>query len=582
MPIQRSGPTPAFWEYVVTNAAVPATGPPDQGVLTASHAGLQWIDIPSYQRGISWTLTELLEFLGSQSILLGNVILGQFHRMGGQFPHLPGGVNEYNVLVDGLQRFAIGTMLLAVLHDDVLAATPNRTGDATHFAPLAQLVGARAAVYQHNDVELRNHPRKAIAEQYAALRSDWETYVGEQFSGGAGQELADAVMGALMQKQVAVDTYFNFPSAVALMNTFLGLNTVRVDLGPVDLLRSYLVEKATSSGWPAHRVEEVENDFTEVFTRDERPDSELLPFVSVVLEYVRDNAEAPTIFPSWHSGLTASEVDDFLDFVQAFKNLTTDPYLNELRAVGSIPFGIVLAYYYRQKLYTHQDPSILTNGTAEHGELHALLRACYRTYFDGRIGRTRRYANGCLVGEYADLSAAGDAMSNEFLSTSLSSQVDRGWLVAALNRTDRKRAPRAFNAMLLPPPQPGGATFEPLEFGRRSTMHHVDHLLPESMLNANSPGEAEAHTLRNLAPLPTNQNREAKATSCSSKLAPTGIYDNYVQANLNPHPYSAWLVAAQGAHGAHLDVQDLLEPNQTPDIGTERINHIADKLEEVL
>lgn len=582
MSIQRSGPTPAYWEYVVNHALVPAVAAPSSAVLATGYAGLEWLEIPSYQRGISWTLAELEEFLGSHSILLGNVILGQFPRAPGRFAYLPSEISQYNVLVDGLQRFAVGTMLLAVLHDEVLAASPNRPGDAAHFTPLAQLVGARAAIYQHNDAELKQHPRKAIADQYAQLRSDWCAYVDEQLDSGKGHDLAQAVMSALMQKQVAVDIYFNFPGALELMNTFLGLNTVRVDLGPVDLLRSYIVEKATSSGWHAHQVEEMENSFTEVFTQDERPNSELLPFVSVVLQYVRNNTKVATVFPSWHSGLTESELDTFLEFVQDFKDLSSDPYLNELRAIGSIPFGIVLAYYYRQKLNSGEDPAIFSGGTAEHPELHMLLRACYRAYFDGRIGRTRHYVDQCLAGKYLDLSAAADAMSNEFLSISLSTQVDRGWLLAALNRTDKKRAPRAFNAMLLPPQQPSGGPFAPLKFGRRSQYHHVDHLLPESMVHTNQPGEAEAQALRNLAPLPTNQNRVAKATSCSSKLAANGIYDNYLQTTPNPHPYSAWVVAAQGGYGSSLDKQELLEPNQSPDIGTERIEHIADVLDGLL
>lgn len=582
MPVHRSGPTPAYWEYIVSNALVPYTGTPNQAVLQTGYAGMQWIEIPSYQRGISWTIAEVQEFLRSGSILLGNVILGQFARAAGAFPQLPTDIGQYNILVDGLQRFAIGTMMLSVLHPRVLAANPQRPGDATHFTPLANLVGARAAVYQHNDAELLGHPRRAIAEQYRSLRDDWEAYVDEQMDNGQGGGLAASVINSLLNKQVAVDIYFNFPGAVELMNTFLGLNTVRVDLGPVDLLRSYIVEKATSSNWPAHEVEDMENDFTGVFTRDERPDSELLPFVNVILQYVAQGATAATVFPSWPGGLDHNEVDEFLDFVLALKNLATDPYLEEIRRTGTIPFAIVMAYYYRRKLDGHGLPSVLAGGTAEHPDLHALLLACYRTHLDGRIGRTRDFADHCLTGTYATLTAVADAMSSMFLSMPISAQVDRGWLVAALNRTDKKRAPRVFNAMVLPSKTQIGGPFAPLIFGRRSTNFHTDHLLPESMITANAPGEAEAHTLRNLAPLPTNQNRVAKATSCSSKLGASGIYPNYIANTTPPHPFCLWLVANQASHGAALDVQQNLEPNQTPAIGTERIEHIADVLELVL
>jgi hypothetical protein len=581
MSIHRSGPVPPYWEYVAKSALVPDNAPPDQAVLQAGYAGLTWIEIPSYQRGISWSLTQLLEFLDTSSALLGNVILGQFPRAAGMFGQLPTNINEYVVLVDGLQRFAVGTMLLAGLHPEVLAATPNRQGDATHFAPLAQIVGAHAAVYLHNDEQLRQHKRRAIADQYTALRDEWTAHVVKELDAGNGADLATQVMDALLRRQVAIDIYFNFPGAVELMNTFLGLNTVRVDLGPVDLLRSYIVERATSSGWPPLQVESMENTFTEIFTRDEKPDSELLPFVNVLVEHVRDPAKAATVFPSWPGGLASNEVDDFLDYVQACKN-SADPYVSEIRRVGSIPFGMVLAHYYRRKLDGNGDPSFFSGGTIEHSSLHALLRACYRTLFDGRVGRTRRYVNTTLDGTLATLDAAADAMSVEFLGFGLGQQVDSGWLSAALNRIDKKRAPRVFNAMLLPPPQPSGGTFAPLPFGRKSTETHVDHLLPESMIQANASGQPEALTLRNLAPLPANQNRVAKATSCSSKLGTGGIYDVYVQTAQNHHPYAAWLVSNQAQHGAQLDLQLYLEPNQSPAVGADRIDHITAALRALL
>ena len=82
----------------------------------------------------------------------------------------------------------------------------------------------------------------------------------------------------------------------------------------------------------------------------------------------------------------------------------------------------------------------------------------------------------------------------------------------------------------------------------------------------------------NFAPLPSNQNRVARATSCSSKLSKGGIYDNYVSVSENPHYYCQWLLKNQGAYGSDLDRQELLEPNVDPDIGMERLEWIAGNL----
>jgi hypothetical protein len=157
---------------------------------------------------------------------------------------------------------------------------------------------------------------------------------------------------------------------------------------------------------------------------------------------------------------------------------------------------------------------------------------------------------------------------------------------------DLSKAKRMFNALLLPvlpqasgqsPPRVKaafGGSFSPLKFGRAAQDFHVDHLIPESLLKRGA-GDAEGRTLRNFAPLPSNQNRAAKATSCSTKLGSGGVYDNYVNgAGAQIHPFNVWLVqqhALQHPPG-ELDDQAKLEPNQAPDIGTERIDWVSQQL----
>ena len=94
----------------------------------------------------------------------------------------------------------------------------------------------------------------------------------------------------------------------------------------------------------------------------------------------------------------------------------------------------------------------------------------------------------------------------------------------------------------------------------------------------NSPGYNEMETIRNFAPLQTNQNRIAKATSCSSKLEAGGLYARELERE-SYHPYCVWLVEQHAPqYGASLDAQQYLEPNQDPAIGDERVEFIADYL----
>jgi len=372
------------------------------------------------------------------------------------------------------------------------------------------------------------------------------------------------------------------------MYTFLGLNTIRVDLGPVDLLRSMLVQQATSANWRAEEIESMENDFTEIFTNDEKPDAELLPFIAVILEAVNNPNLAERVFPSWNSPLSISEVDNFLDFVREFKGCqNSNGYFDEIRRCGAIPFASLIVYYYCQYIHNQvPKPSFLAGGSNENHELHKFLVANYRVLLDGRIGRTRVYTERLLAGNVQSIETAAEQMSIQFIRRDLSTQVDRGWLIAALNRIDKAKARTIFNAMLLSPWSSGwGAnSFNPLDYGTRSQQYNIDHLIPESMKIPNAPGAQEINTIRNFAPLRSNQNRIARATNCSSKLGANGLYEmeihNHVM-GIEPHYYWAWLVHVHAPPlGHNLDVQISLESNQTPDVGDQRISYIADNLME--
>ncbi|MED4461845.1 DUF262 domain-containing protein [Metabacillus fastidiosus] len=591
MPVHRSGPVPPFFEYITGYALLPTTVAPNQAITGLLTGQFQWVEIPRYQRGISWEVEEVEEFLNSSSVLLGNVILASFSRNTNQFQLLPQSFNTYCILVDGLQRFTVGTILLSVLHDLVLTPTnPRFPTEAVYFNSLSARVAPLAPIYLHNDYEFRNHPRTAISSQYIRLREDIETYVLGQIQSSNVTTFAGNLVNTFLSRQIAVDIYFNFRNSLEIMSTFLGINTVRVDLGPVDLLRAFIIEQGTSAGWSALDIDDVENEFTEIFTTNEKPDRNLLPFVSTVLKALGEG-NGSRVFPSWGTNLSKDEVDNFLQFVLGFKNQidanngNSNSYLREIKECGSIPLAILMSYYYIRIIHHGQsNPSFLNGGSQENAELQRFLIACYRGILDGRITRTRVYAENIINGtQTASLSDIANSLSHYFVSLSIDQQLDDQWLRTVLNKVDIKKAKRVFNALLLPPKAAGYGVppFVPFKYGRSARDFHVDHLIPDRLLVRNTPGASEGQTIRNFAPLPANLNTVAKATSCSAKLAPQGIYYNYINSSIHPvHPYAQWLVQHHSVTipSTDLDRQELLETNRTPDVGTDRINELVIQL----
>jgi hypothetical protein len=583
MPIQRHGPTPTFLEFILNHPLVPTDAQPsaDFSCLLSSEA--HWTHIPTYQRGVEWNVEMIEEMLESASVLLGTCILGCFPVSAGQFVHLPALEKEYAVLVDGLQRLSVGTCLLALLHERVLCASPTRANDAPLFRRLAVRSQAFSEIYLHNDRQLANHPRQAVRDAYRALRDLAEQYVRNKFDDATEvAKFAGNIVRLFMDRQVAVDLYVNFSSATDLANTFIGINTVRIDLGPVDLLRSYIVEQAFRARWSASAIEDTENRFTDLFTEAEQPIRELEPFVAVVLNELTERGRNPAnVFPSWASGLLQTEVDDFLDCLDRVYRATDlgNGFLKEIRAVGAIPLAGLLAFYYRGYLQTHNLPSFVSGGSSECPALHRFLCGNLRALLAGKIGRTRDDAASLLTGQHTTLEAAADAIATRYTGRPVTAALDSDWLVSALRAADKGRAPRVFNAVRLPDKALGwGAAFVPDVYGSSSQQYHVDHLIPKSVIQSTQPGARECEMLVNFAPLPSTHNRVAKATPCSAKLAPNALYDNYVRATPTAHPYCQWLVTTQGTLASDLDRQELLEWNQAQRIPDERVEWLAERL----
>lgn len=583
MAIQRSGPTPNFYEYICNYLLIPYSGPPSPQVqmLVAPGQQLNWIDVPRFQRGISWDVENVKELLQSTSILLGNAILSQFNRNSGQFGHLPADQQVYLVLIDGLQRFAVGTALLSALHDHVLSPTPNRPGDAHHFSALAARVVSFAAIYQHNNAELLSHPRQAIRDQYAVLRKEIADYIAEELEAGRGMQLSRSIVPTFVSRQLALDIYFNF-QRTELLNTFIGINTIRVDLGPVDLLRAHILEKATAANWSESDIEAIENDFTDKLTDDQKPKQYLLPFINAVLKAI-DQGRGARLFPSWDATFSKADIDNFLEFVDKYEASWSNGYLREIIECGKLPASTVLAYYYIDYLHgSRVHPDFFSSGSACDRDLHAYLILCYRLVIQGSIGRTSDYLENIIIGGInGALRDIADAISVAYVGIGISLQLDPQWLETHLNRIDKKKSCRIFNALLLPDKANLGASFSPIRFGKSSLDFHIDHLIPSSLLDLKNAGGLDGETLRNFAPLPTNQNRVAKATACASKLGIGGIYSLYINGHTHRvHPYAEWLVKqhATTIPLGKLDDQACLEKNSLPDVGSQRIAKVRDDL----
>lgn len=577
--------------YVTERALIPRANAVTPQFQQLTQHSFEWIDIPSYQRGLVWDDQLFEELLDSTSVFIGNAILGSFSipQNSPDFADLPPSVTSYEILIDGLQRFSIGTALLTLLYPQVLSDHPLRPGDAAHFTALASMAKAKAPIFQHNDVELENHRRVLVRDSYPAFKQTLGAWINKELTRqGGAVSLANKLSHLFLVRQIAPDTYFGFSSPAAASNTFIGLNTIRAPLDIVDWLRSIIIDRGADTNnqgyiggsWPPADVERVDNRFTEVFTSQAgQPETELRPFAAITKEALDNPNSVTQVFSNWNNLLQPSDVEGFLDFVEEMFEHDSNLYFRELRACGAIPFAACIAYYYRLLTQTGNRPSFLTNGNNEDAELLEFLRANYRVLFDSQIGRTRSFAEKLLVDPAYTLSQAADDISMQFLGVPLGNPVNRDWLVAALKQSDKKRAPRIFNACLLPTHGAPAGGFTPQLYGKKTSNYQIDHLIPESALQSNRPGEPEGHLLGNFAPIRRSTNNKQTNVRCSVKLAAGGSFESEINNDpVHHHPFIDWLVQHQRAQQSFLDRQDLLQPNSTPPIGEERISWIADRL----
>ncbi|QYF91076.1 DUF262 domain-containing protein [Arthrobacter sp. PAMC25284] len=589
MPLSRNTAEPSFGDWIAETVLLPtaAGGGWPQGMsLVREHPTM----IPNYQRGISWGPEEVDDLVYSTSPVIGTVVLGKFRAtptayVSASVVGAAGG--DYEELADGLQRLSTGVCLLQGIQRKVLESGAPFSNARASFQQIAARYSGLMPIILHNHHQLLNHPRKAIKDQYKIFADSMDTWLDKQLQPTQLSTFADSFMKLMLVRPIALDRWDGFGSGLELMHTFLGLNTIRVDLGPVDLLRAHMVVKATEASWTPSEIEAFENDFTDIFTHKGSNDSDLLPFVNSVLKCLTGaSAAAPTdVFPTWgpQQLSKAKDVDPFLEFVLGFKN-SSDPYLDQVRSIGAIPFGIVMASHLRSFRSSGVLPTFLTPAGAsaqDRAELHAVLCASLRSMFARKIGYQSPIIVDCLRGSMASLLAAANRLSLDATGVDVSTLVGIGWLRTSLEGVDKRAARTVFNAMLLPVRQggqaPAGGSFVPLKFGRGASSWAVDHVLPEASLKDSLPGYAEGRRLRNLAPLPGAQNSSAKHAVPTVKLQAN--VDTYYGNASSTHPYCAWLKNdASRRLASDLDSQAGLQPNSGSKLGDARIEHIANEL----
>lgn len=582
MKIERTGDCPIYLNFITRQALIPRSRELSLEFDQLTRYSCHWIDVPSIQRGIVWSEDLLEELLASSSVFLGNAILGSFpvDRSNQVFANIPATAGKYEVLIDGLQRFSIGTAILSILLPLVLTQTPERGDDAGHFLPLKLQAAHLGPVFLHNDHELSNHQRRAVADSYNTFRNMLKTWIIERFERGESRDLADKIIRLFLQRQIAPDIYHGFSSVYEIASTFIGLNTIRAQLNVVDWLRSVIIDQGGQSGWAPELIESLENRFSETFNREngDGPKAELIPLASILKEILTEGSDEQRkrVFPSWGSTFLVSDVEKLLEFINQVWEHDENAYAREIRLCGAIPFAALILYFYRRLLSEGYEASFLKGGDLDDSSLLDLLRCYYRVVFEGSVARTREYAKNLILLDET-LQNFANRLSKNFVNKLASESVDRDWLVAMLKAADNKRARQIFNACLLPEHGTSSA-FNPHRYGASAKNYQIDHMIPASVLELHQPGGIEGNLLMNFAPIRKTTNVRQQNIQCSFKLAEGGVYQmeciNYPDA----HPYLRWLVETQGNEGNRLDLQELLQTAALNNLAAPRIEWIANRL----
>ena len=597
--ISRHGQTPEFYDLLTSHSLVPESG--INITNTLKYQTNRWLYIPNYQRGVSWKTTFINEsFITTNSPLLGNVILANWTIKDTDNREWVMALNkinnEYCHLLDGLQRFSTGTMLLFNLHS--LICRPN-SPHKTHLTTINVLmtqIGNKSMVFEHNHNELLKHPRNAISNQYKELTESYYEWLDNFLSLGKPNEINEYfnnIIQLFMEKQIAVDPFYGLTNITDIMNVFLGVNTIRIELNEIDLIRSYIVEKGAQNNWTHADIQNIENRFNDLFIARTLPKKNLLPFAILILEAIQEksqptlNVDISNIFPSFNTGFKISDIEDLLDFIEKLEDYRLSPFLNEIKEYYN-PYCVVICHYYRYFLANKKLPNFLINGgirlnSFEEKEMYLLYRSMIRTIVYRKPGKIKDKVCHKILHETAALSMIqiSDTISSIVTSGTggLSTPLITAEIEIELREISISPAKRIFNALelsLIKNP----ISFQPKDYGSKSGQFHIDHLTPKSKLISGTTGCKEGDKIGNFAPIPYHHNIIAKTTACSDKLkAIGGLYvGHYDIINIEFNNFLIKVHATSINPITDLDNQDLLSHNKLNSTTDLRIKYIAEEL----
>jgi hypothetical protein len=579
MSITRQGPCHAYFEYICNSALTNSKEEklPDNIKKLLAPGTSYVLYIPAYQRGVAWELNDIKEFFESDSPLMGNVILGSFNN------------NQINELVDGLQRFAIGTSMLYYLWESALKENALNPSAYNKFRDslLSQRIKIYQPIVEHNHNKLLNYPRRAISEQYKYQYQIIKNYIDKEIESN-GAQFKDTVENSYLSRQISIDQYIGFTDHMELANTFIGLNTVRVELTAIDLLRSFIVQQAVNLSWDSRDINEIENAITETFVSENgKAKKNIEAFGKISLKCIegRGNLNPTMVFPKW-STLKKVNVEEYLEFVNEFINLSEqdkNKYLFEISKMGGVPYSVVLLFFYKQFLNSSGTQSVFLS-KIDGSNLYDIIRALYRLYIEGNVGRLNFKLEDIAKNTFSTNTSLADSINSLTGSGSLNEVPNINWMRNYLSKVDKNRSQRIFNACLLPHKSKADE-FYPLYFGRKTDAWQIDHLIPESQLNnnRNQPGYDEGNTLRNFAPVITQWNRQMNNIPASEKIGSAKNYSKMIQyiddQDLIKHPYLLWLIENTPEISSELDkMSNLLNTPEYNSIADKRIDKIVEYL----
>jgi hypothetical protein len=533
--------------------------------------------VPSFQRGVSWGFEIIEAFIESESLFLGSVILGSVRSGDRQ-------------LIDGLQRFVIGTALLQALYPRVLSTDPTDPANAEHFRDLANELRTKQPVFSHNHTQLVQFPRHAVRFTYGELVNNIKQYIDGQFEAEV-IEFASNVTKLYLDKAVAIDSWGGWTSTREILQAFIGLNTVRVDLTVVDLIRAAIVDQATHCNWGNDEIESVENEFTDTFLPGRgKAKGALVPLATLINDAFDDGNHK--IFPDWEV-FTPDAIRRFLLFVNesiAAAERVENSFLFAITQAGALPLAICILFYYLRSLKGNaaagsggsQGGTSLTNELCAPTnttlqELHEFYRACVRRSLNGDIGKTGFVGAELMRVDFdASLSHLA-ARICPVASGALDARINSAWLKGRLWGSGKDTSKVIFQAYQLPQRDDDGYVFAPIQYGVNSASYHIDHIIPTVALARDMPERERCDSLVNFCPVTGLDNRSFRELRASDKLR-----GGYAGAQTSRHPYMRWLSENSDYEVTELDAPVNLGEERDPPIGERRIDHLVMELKERL